>query len=232
MKYIKNKYIKFFFALICVFTLSQSVDAKENYNTIENIENHITIETNVINENVFYLDTTVGFKNKLDKKVAECNGTSIPYGIPYVVHIVINLLKIFTPIILIIMGMLDFFKAVVASDEKQMKESSSRFIRRILAAVVVFLTVSIVQFVFNLLDTEDGGAISCITCFVNGNCSVTEMSNNTSNSSNTGETESALESGASNVIDSITNNNSNSSSSSTGTTSAGPRAGIANVLQP
>lgn len=117
--------------------------------------------------NIYVADIS-GFKFANVK--INCAGEEIPYGAPYIVHNIINLLKIITPIVLIILGMVDFTRAVVASDEKQMKEASTRFIRRIFAAVVVFFVVVIVQFVFSLLGSNDESALGCFNCFVNGSC--------------------------------------------------------------
>lgn len=66
--------------------------------------------------------------------------------------------------------MLDFGKAVVASDEKQMKESSSKFIRRALAAVIIFFVIAIIKFVFGQILSDSKGALGCINCFLNDNC--------------------------------------------------------------
>lgn len=108
------------------------------------------------------------------QKTINCAGAEIPYGFPYVVRRVIVLLKIFTPIILIILGMVDFLRATISSDEKQMKDASSRFVRRILAAVIVFFVIAIVQFAFRLVGDQEDSALGCFNCFVNGNCDVVE----------------------------------------------------------
>lgn len=72
-----------------------------------------------------------------------------------------GLLKIATPIMLIIFGMLDFAKAMASSDESKMKKAQSAFVRRIIAAVVVFLVMSIMSLVANLIPSESG-VFSCV----------------------------------------------------------------------
>lgn len=66
-----------------------------------------------------------------------------------------NTLRIFVPIILIIMATLDLVKAVMATDEKSMQEAVPRIIRRILAAVFMFLITTIVVIVMNMISNTD-----------------------------------------------------------------------------
>lgn len=103
-----------------------------------------------------------------------CGGYTFEAIIPNLVHSAVTLIKIFIPIILIVFGMLDMGKAVLSNDEKVMKESQQRLIKRILYAVLVFLIVSLVQIVFGIVgkaDSESGNtATTCINCFVNGDC--------------------------------------------------------------
>lgn len=60
--------------------------------------------------------------------------------------VIISLIKIVVPIILIALGSLDFAQAVFASSEDKMKKAQSKFIKRILIAVVIFLIPSVLKF--------------------------------------------------------------------------------------
>lgn len=88
--------------------------------------------------------------------------------LPDTVHLVITVIKIAIPIILILFGMLDLGKAVMSNDEKEMKSSQTKFIKRILYAALVFFVVTVVQLVFGMLDDNAKGEYNCISCFVNG----------------------------------------------------------------
>lgn len=112
--------------------------------------------------------SAAGFMNNIDQKYVICNNTDIPYGIPYIVHNIVNLIKIGIPIVLIILGMVDFLKAVIASDEKQMKDAQTTFIRRIIAAILIFFVFVIIQFVFSLIDNQ--GTLGCVNCIINKEC--------------------------------------------------------------
>ena len=99
----------------------------------------------------------------------KCDLKDIPIQLPIFISRLINLFKIIAPIILVITGLIDFLRAVIASDEKQMKESQNRFIRRIVAAVFIFFIIAIVQFVINAI-SKDGTILGCFDCFISGNC--------------------------------------------------------------
>ncbi len=103
------------------------------------------------------------------KRLESCGLSDIPIEFPMYISKIINLIKILVPIFLVIMGMLDFVRAVISSDEKQMKESQSRFIRRLLAGAIVFFVIAIVQFVFSAIGQDDKFT-GCIACFVSGDC--------------------------------------------------------------
>ncbi len=86
------------------------------------------------------------------------------------------IIKIVIPIIIVIMGMLDFSKAVIASDDNQIKKSSISLIKRAIAGLVIFLIPTIINFAFSLVEAvriENGGGDSstkdCITCLVDPN---------------------------------------------------------------
>lgn len=103
----------------------------------------------------------------------KCGGMSIDSIIPYTVSGFVLVLKIAIPIILVVLGMLDLSKAVIANEEKEMKEAQKKFIKRIIYAVVIFFVVALVQFVFGILSDADKGtesATSCISCFINKDC--------------------------------------------------------------
>lgn len=88
----------------------------------------------------------------------------------------VNLVKVIIPILLVAYGMMDLAKAVMANDEKVMKEAQGKFIKRIVYAVVIFFIVAIVQLIFGTLASASAksqtGEVSktninaCIACFI------------------------------------------------------------------
>ena len=111
----------------------------------------------------------------------KCGDLVIDQIIPGTISIFVDVLKVAVPIILIVLGMLDMAKAVMANEEKEMKEAQKRFIKRLIYAVVIFFVVALVQFLFSRLakaDAEGNGgnvnnATSCISCFINNKCQKT-----------------------------------------------------------
>ena len=78
---------------------------------------------------------------------------------------IFNIIKIIVPIILIVMGAIDLTKAVMASDDKEIKAATSKLIKRTIAAVAVFFIVTLVdvvmQLVSNSAEDTDGKLLSC-----------------------------------------------------------------------
>lgn len=87
---------------------------------------------------------------------------------PYIVSTIITVIKIVVPIILIIFGMLDLAKSVTASKEDEIKKGQQTFIKRLIAAVIVFFVIQVVQIVVNFASGEDENIVNCFNCFVNG----------------------------------------------------------------
>ena len=73
--------------------------------------------------------------------------------------------------------MIDFAKAIIGQDEDKIKAGQKTFMRRLIAAVVVFLIVTIVQLAINLAASVGGqgndaeSAWSCASSLINGQSS-------------------------------------------------------------
>lgn len=93
--------------------------------------------------------------------------------IPKLTSTIVDLLKIGVPVLLIIFGMLDLGKAVIAQKEDEIKKSQNLFVKRLISAALVFLVFIIVELVFNLIAGNTEGDESkniwdCVSCFING----------------------------------------------------------------
>jgi len=69
------------------------------------------------------------------------------------------ILQIGIPIILIVLGTMDLGKAVIASDEKQVKEAQGRLMKRCIYAVAVFFIVTIVNLLMSVVVNIAGNSI-------------------------------------------------------------------------
>lgn len=65
-------------------------------------------------------------------------------------HGILPIIQIGIPIILIVMGSIDLGKAVLSSDDKEIKAGTGRLIKRAIAAVFVFFVTTIVSLVMGL----------------------------------------------------------------------------------
>ncbi len=66
-----------------------------------------------------------------------------------------NIIKIVVPILLLIMGVIDLAKAVLASDDKEIKAAQSKLVKRAIAAVAVFFAVTLVNAIMGLIGSGD-----------------------------------------------------------------------------
>ncbi len=64
-----------------------------------------------------------------------------------------NILMILIPIILLVLGSLDFAQAVFSQNEDGIKKAQSKFIRRLIIAVVIFLIPSILKVILSLANS-------------------------------------------------------------------------------
>ncbi len=81
-------------------------------------------------------------------------GKDAVLGIMYYAKLILKILQIAVPVGLIIFGTIDMAKAVIAGDEKKMKEAQKPFVKRIISAVIVFLIPYIVQVVIGLVTSN------------------------------------------------------------------------------
>lgn len=83
----------------------------------------------------------------------------VPPTIITLIANVITAIQIGIPVLLVIWGMLDLGKAVIAQKEDEIKKGQQIFMKRLLAAAIVFFVVVIVKFIVQLV----GGDTGCLT---------------------------------------------------------------------
>ncbi len=80
----------------------------------------------------------------------------------YYIKIAMNIIFIAAPILLLILGTIDFLKVVTSGDEKGMRKATDDFIKRIIICVVILLLPLLINFVMSMLNVK-----SYKECFVN-----------------------------------------------------------------
>ena len=94
-------------------------------------------------------------------------GVVIDAKIPNIIHTVIVGIKIAVPILLVIFGMLDIGKSIIAQKEDEIKKGRQIFIKRLITGALIFLVISIVQILVSFV-ASDEGIMNCASCFLNG----------------------------------------------------------------
>lgn len=77
---------------------------------------------------------------------------------------IINIIKIVIPLIIIVLGMVDFSKAIISSDEKAINKATGSIIRRIIAGVLIYFVPTIILSLFNALGYDTYNSPSFIKC--------------------------------------------------------------------
>lgn len=84
---------------------------------------------------------------------------------------IVKVLQIAIPVIIILLGTLDLGKAVMAGDDKKVKEAQKQLLMRIIYGVAIFFIVLIIQFVFGLVSGSGADVKNmCFKCVSLGGC--------------------------------------------------------------
>lgn len=100
--------------------------------------------------------------------------TNIPVRVPNMVSSLINILNVAVPVILVIFGVIDLVKGMMSGKEDDIKKGQTTLIKRIILGACIFLIVIAVKFLVSVVDENQenqNNIISCINCFISGECS-------------------------------------------------------------
>ena len=97
--------------------------------------------------------------------------TDIPSLIPKVVSIAYTVIQIAVPVVLVIMGSLDLFKGITAQKEDEIKKGQQIFVKRLIAAVLVFFAFVITKILISVVaDSTGANILECTECFIENDC--------------------------------------------------------------
>lgn len=87
-------------------------------------------------------------------------------GIWRVIGYVVYIIRIAIPIIIVLLGTLDLGKAVIAGEDKKIKEAQKSFILRLIYGIAIFFVFTIVKVIFGILgvNTDTGDPKICWDC--------------------------------------------------------------------
>lgn len=99
--------------------------------------------------------------------------TDIPSPLTEAFMVIYNVIQVAVPIVLVIMGSIDLTKSMAAGKEEEIAKGRQLFIKRLIAASLVFFSFLIVKFVIGLVAADENSAnriIDCANCFIRNDC--------------------------------------------------------------
>lgn len=104
----------------------------------------------------FVFEGIIDFNEQGDPTCADFNeifgDKDDPDSLRYLIDTILGYVRIIVPILIILLGTLDFAKAVIAGKEDNMKKAQTDFIKRVLIGVAVFFVPLLVDVVMELAD--------------------------------------------------------------------------------
>jgi len=144
-----------------IFGFSTNASAENFYNKSKEIDNMSAHKLTYKNEsgeaytkkdfNNYIIDIDTG-QNADVNCHAIFGDKNNPESIRYLVDEILSYPRIIVPILVIVLGMLDLAKAVIAGKEDQMRKAQATFVKRIIAGVVIFLIPVLVDLIMGLAD--------------------------------------------------------------------------------
>lgn len=91
-----------------------------------------------------------------------------------IIGIIIIIAKIIIPLIIIITGMITFFKTVLSGKDDDFKNSISILAKKIVAGLIIFFLPTVINYAFEaLVGYDDSGYTACSTCLLDvNNCEI------------------------------------------------------------
>ena len=98
-------------------------------------------------------------ETKIDKNKdsdMDLSGCIIDDSTQSIIDWIMNLVRLGGVILLVVLGMLDFIKAAASGEQEEMKKSKSKFVKRLIACVVLFFVPIIVDILVGLVNLGRG----------------------------------------------------------------------------
>lgn len=86
------------------------------------------------------------------------------------------ILKILIPIVIIVLGTIDFGKSVISNDDKAIMNSSKKLLNKILIGIAIFFVPLIINIVFGMIgsfsEEMKNDYVNCVSCLTDpyNNC--------------------------------------------------------------
>ena len=67
---------------------------------------------------------------------------------------ILKWIKYILPVLVIILGIIDFIRAIASGSDDEMKKAQGRFIKRLIAAALLFIIPALIEFILNVFNIE------------------------------------------------------------------------------
>ena len=94
-----------------------------------------------------------------------CIGVDIPDSLVYVFSLFYVGIRLGIPLLLIIVGMFDMGKAIVAKKEEDVKKAQKLLVRKLIVGVIVFLLPYFVELIVKIV-VRDDDILNCLKALI------------------------------------------------------------------
>ena len=136
----------------------------------------VTASQNTQNRTIVYFSDGDAIRARYhlssSNKYASCGSTKkIPLKIPYITSLIITLVEVSVPVLLVVLGMIDLFKGIMAQKDEEIKKGQTIFIKRLITGAIIFFVIVVVKFIISIAaDSSSNDIIECIDCFTSNEC--------------------------------------------------------------
>ena len=148
-----------------IFKIGLKSKRKENKNNFLPSTLHCLM--NIGNLTNYILDESIDYENI-------CSNSNVKSAVK-IIGIVVAIIRWVAPLIIIVLGIIDFTRVILSDDEKAISKAGGALGRRIIAGIVIFFIPTVMVAILNLLevsiDITDSNWIGCTRCILDvDNC--------------------------------------------------------------
>ena len=122
----------------------RSITTYASYDTSACLRKCLNYKSDILNKvetNNEEIDGECGFSGKLIQFIGN----------------IIKWIKYIIPVVVIVLGILDFIKAIAGDKEEEIKKAQGKFVKRLIAAALIFIIPFILEFVLNKMGFDANG---------------------------------------------------------------------------
>lgn len=128
----------------------------------------VGLVTTFVNITVVSAAPSTSENKEYDEKLEylKCGDNYLPAPIAPVTRVSILLLQIFLPLAIILIGSMDFLKAVIAADQEKIKKNQHQFLNRLKAGLIFFFIITGFKFIVSLVADNSDNVLDCVDCLI------------------------------------------------------------------